>query len=163
MHPARPFLETAITMLITRARAHPFALVCATDGTRVHAAHAPVLRDETDGTPALRFDLCAANPTTIALMERSNALIVFTDDHACVSPDWYGQDDQVGTWNYLSVETEGPVTRLDARIDEMVAGIVRVFVGRFRVLEAADLEAAPGWGRKGALAWRARVKLRQCH
>jgi transcriptional regulator len=113
MHPALPFHETDTATLVTRVRDHPFALVCATDGTRIHAAHAPILLDETDGAPILRFHLSVANAVTSALLDGGSALIVFTGDHAYVSPDWYGQDDQVGTWNYLSVEAEGPVTRLD--------------------------------------------------
>ena len=32
---------------------------------------------------------------------------------AYVSPDWYGAADQVPTWNYLSVEAEGPVAAMD--------------------------------------------------
>ena len=39
---------------------------------------------------------------------------MFTGPHGYVSPDWYGLDhDQVPTWNYVSVEADGPVTRLD--------------------------------------------------
>lgn len=40
-------------------------------------------------------------------------LAVVTGPEAYVSPDWYGLDDQVPTWNYLSVEMEGPATVLD--------------------------------------------------
>ena len=32
---------------------------------------------------------------------------------AYISPDWYGTPDQVPTWNYLAVEAEGPLRRLD--------------------------------------------------
>ncbi|MEQ9434399.1 FMN-binding negative transcriptional regulator [Hyphomonas sp.] len=140
MHPARPFLETDTATLITRARAHPFALVCTTDGRRIHAAHAPVLLDETDGNPVLRFHLSTANAATSALMAGSNALIVFTGDHAYVSPDWYGQDDQVGTWNYLSVEAEGPVTHLDD------AGATRLLDDLSALFEAG-LSPKPTWTR----------------
>ena len=140
MHPARPFRETDIATLIARARAQPFALVCASDGTRIHAAHAPILLDETAGEPVLRFHLSAANAVTAALLAGSRALIVFTGDHAYVSPDWYGQDDQVGTWNYLSVEAEGPVIALDhagtaAQLDDLCGQL------------EADLAPKPPWTR----------------
>ena len=140
MHPARPFLETGIATLVARARAHPFALVCVTDGARVHAAHAPILLDETDGVPVLRFHLSVANAATSALMAGSNALIVFTGNHAYVSPDWYGQDDQVGTWNYLSVEAEGPVTQLDD------AGATSLLDDLSDLFEAG-LSPKPAWTR----------------
>jgi len=140
MHPARPFRETDIATLVARARAHPFALVCAADGMCIHAAHAPVLIDETAGTAVLRFHLSAANAVTSALLAGSTALIVFTSDHAYVSPDWYGQDDQVGTWNYLSVEAEGPVTPLDD------AGATRLLDDLSDLFEAG-LAPKPAWTR----------------
>ncbi|MFT5775948.1 FMN-binding negative transcriptional regulator [Hyphomonas sp.] len=140
MHPARPFRETDTATLVACARAHPFALVCASDGTRIHAAHAPILLDETEGTPVLRFHLSAANAVTSALLGGSRALIVFTGDHAYVSPDWYGQDDQVGTWNYLSVEAEGPVAHLhDAGATSLLDDLSDLF--------EAGLAPKPAWSR----------------
>jgi transcriptional regulator len=38
---------------------------------------------------------------------------VVTGPDAYISPDWYGEPDQVPTWDYVSVEMEGPVTPLD--------------------------------------------------
>lgn len=48
------------------------------------------------------------------MLERAGrALVVVTGPDAYVSPDWYGQPDQVPTWNYLSAELEGAVRALD--------------------------------------------------
>lgn len=113
MHPARPFHDTDTGTLVARARAHSFALVCATQDGCVTAAHAPILIDETDGNVALRFHLSASSAVTAALQAGSRVLIVFTGPDAYISPDWYGLDDQVGTWNYLSVEAEGAVIPMD--------------------------------------------------
>ena len=110
MHPAPLFLETDEAVLAARVRAAPFALICASDGGRPVAAHAPVLLDGR----RLRFHLAARNPVAIALSEGATVLAVVTGPHAYISPDWYGLKDQVGTWNYLSVELEGPVRVLDA-------------------------------------------------
>ncbi|KCZ89494.1 FMN-binding negative transcriptional regulator [Hyphomonas johnsonii] len=140
MHPARHFLDTRIQTLVARARAHPFALVCASDGTHVHAAHAPVLLDETDDLPVLRFHLSAGNAVTAALLAGNRSLVVFTGDHAYVSPDWYGLPDQVGTWNYLSVEAEGPVTHLDK------AGSTRLLDDLSDLFESG-LAPKPAWTR----------------
>nr|WP_321358970.1 FMN-binding negative transcriptional regulator [uncultured Hyphomonas sp.] len=120
MHPARLFHETDPAVLRQRIRDNPFALITAVSDGRPLAAHAPVLLHEEDlspgggAPPALRFHLSAANPLTRALLDGSETLIVFTGIDGYVSPDWYGIDDQVPTWNYLSVEAAGPVTRLDA-------------------------------------------------
>ena len=36
-----------------------------------------------------------------------------TGPHAYISPEWYGLEDRVPTWNYVAVELEGPVRALD--------------------------------------------------
>ena len=121
MHPARLFHETDPATLRQRVLDNPFALIAAVSYGSPLAVHAPVLLHEEGlspgggGTPALRFHLSVANPVTRALLAGSEALIVFTGAHGYVSPDWYGLDNnQVPTWNYVSVEAAGPVTRLDA-------------------------------------------------
>jgi transcriptional regulator len=46
----------------------------------------------------------------------ATALFSLLGPDAYVSPDWYGLgSDQVPTWNYLAVELEGPVRRLDEK------------------------------------------------
>jgi len=112
MHPARLFLEADPETLLQRVAAHPFALVTTAADGRPLAAHTPVLAAREGDGVRLRFHLSRANSVTGALLEGAPALIVFTGPHAYVSPDWYGIDDQVPTWNYLSVEAEGPVTAL---------------------------------------------------
>lgn len=114
MHPARAFHESNPAILRQRILDHPFALIAAVNDGRPLAVHAPVLPCGGGEPPTLRFHLSIANPVTKALLDGSPALAVFTGAHGYVSPDWYGLDhDQVPTWNYVSVEAEGPVTRLD--------------------------------------------------
>jgi transcriptional regulator len=114
MHPARAFHESDPAILRQRILDNPFALVATASEGRPLAVHAPVLPYGEGEALVLRFHLSVANPVTKALLAGSPALAVFTGAHAYVSPDWYNLDhDQVPTWNYLSVEAEGPVTRLD--------------------------------------------------
>lgn len=61
------------------------------------------------GGRTLRFHLSAANALCPILSGRPRALAVVTGPDAYVSPDWYAAADQVPTWNYLSVEAQGPV------------------------------------------------------
>lgn len=110
MHPAPAFLETDRALLLDRIGQWPFALAIGVMDRRAHAAHTPVLAGD-DGT--LRFHLSRANPAADAITESAQALIVFSGPHDYISPDWYGMDDQVPTWNYLSVEAEGAVTVCD--------------------------------------------------
>ena len=85
------------------------ALIAATGPNGAVVAHAPVLL----AGQTLRFHLSAANTLCSLLHDRARALAVVTGPDAYISPDWYAAADQVPTWNYLSVEAEGPVRVLE--------------------------------------------------
>ena len=104
MHPAGSFREEDRAELERRVAARGFAVVFAATDGRPHAAHAPVLLADA----ALRFHLSAANPLAKAIVAGARPLAVLSGEDAYVSPDWYGLADQVPTWNYVSVEIEGP-------------------------------------------------------
>jgi transcriptional regulator len=109
VHPNRAFQssdrEALLRLVAELAFAHIFAMTPA--GPRV--AHAPVLV-----TPEghLRFHLARSNALARHL-DGAAAVASLAGPDAYVSPDWYGSADQVPTWNYLAVEAEGPVRRLD--------------------------------------------------
>jgi len=105
MHPAPAFRETDESVLRQRVAERGFGLVIGVAAARPVAAHAAMLLEER----TLRFHLSAANPLTEVLEAGGAALAVVSGPDAYISPDWYGQPDQVPTWNYLSVEMEGPV------------------------------------------------------
>jgi len=113
MHPNRVVHEHDPDHLIDTARAHSFAVIIGTQNNQSFVAHAPVMLEQRGEAVILRFHLANANPAMQAIKETGHALIVFTGPHAYVSATWYEQEDQVGTWNYISVEAEGPVVALD--------------------------------------------------
>jgi transcriptional regulator len=77
------------------------------DGPRV--AHTPlVLRPG----GRLAFHLARGNALTRHL-DGATALVVVNGPDGYVSPRWYHEADQVPTWNYVALEAEGPVRRLD--------------------------------------------------
>jgi transcriptional regulator len=122
MHPAAPFRWQDREAMRAMVRDIGFGQLFADtpDGPRV--AHVPVVMED----EAIRFHLSRGNALTRHLDGRT-ALFVVNGPDAYVSPDWYGiGPDQVPTWNYLAVELEGPVTRLDrrdleAQIDDLSA------------------------------------------
>ena len=71
--------------------------------------HAPVVVGAPD---RIRFHIARGNRAAAALDGR-RALLSCLGPDAYISPDWYGSDDQVPTWNYVAVEAEGPLRRLD--------------------------------------------------
>jgi transcriptional regulator len=99
-------------------------------------AHAPVLL----AGGRLRFHLSAANPLTAALGSAGWCLAVITGEDAYVSPDWYASPDQVPTWNYISVEIEGPTRVVDK------AGAATLLDDLSSRFEAA-LAPKPAWTR----------------
>lgn len=109
MHPAAPFRETDEAELGALVAERGFGLVIGVADGRPVAAHAALLLEGR----TLRFHLSRANALTPVLEAGGTALVVVSGADAYVSPDWYGQDDQVPTWNYRSVEIEGPVAALD--------------------------------------------------
>lgn len=109
MHPDRHFRwEDRDAMRALVADIGFGSLFAATpDGPRV--AHLPVLVD----ADALLFHIARGNGLTRHL-DGATALFNLLGPDAYVSPDWYGLGpDQVPTWNYVAVELEGRVTRLD--------------------------------------------------
>jgi transcriptional regulator len=115
MHPNRRFhwsdRETLLAFVADVSFAHLFATT--PGGPRV--AHAPVVVTRAGN---LRFHLARSNALTPHL-DGAAAVASLAGPEAYVSPDWYGTDDQVPTWNYRTVEAEGPVRRLGD--DDLVA------------------------------------------
>jgi transcriptional regulator len=78
------------------------------DGPRV--AHAPVVLSE-DAT-TLQFHLSRGNGITRHL-DGATAIAVVQGPDAYVSASWYPAPDQVPTWNYVAIEMEGIVRKLE--------------------------------------------------
>lgn len=108
MHPNRRFhwddREAMLALIGEVSFAHVFATT--PDGPRV--AHAPVVVTRAGH---LRFHLARSNALAPHL-DGTTAVASLAGPEAYISPDWYGTDDQVPTWNYLAIEAEGRVRRL---------------------------------------------------
>lgn len=137
------------------------------DGPRV--AHVPAVVD------ADRLQLHLANGNGITRhLDGATALFVVTGPHSYISPDWYGiGPDEVPTWNYVSVELEGVVRKMDR--DGMIAQ-----VDALSAVQEQQLAPKPAWtrskmdeGKAGKMmnaitgfemriqAWRGTMKLGQ--
>jgi len=77
------------------------------DGPRV--AHVPLV---STGDGAVHFHLARGNALTRHIAGKT-ALAVINGPDAYVSPRWYAERGQVPTWNYVSLELEGPVRQMD--------------------------------------------------
>jgi transcriptional regulator len=136
------------------------------DGPRV--AHVPLVWSDGDG---LRFHVSRGNALTDHL-EGARALIVVNGPHGYVSPRWYADRNTVPTWDYVAVELEGPVRRLDtAELDASLYDLVTEHEGRLAGIPwSADETDRTLWDRllNGIVgfelaieAWRPTLKLSQ--
>jgi transcriptional regulator len=109
MHPNAAFRSEDRAQLEALIDAVGFGMVFLTtpDGPRV--AHVPLL---STGTGALRFHLARGHALTRHLAG-ANAMAVVNGPDGYISARWYSEPDQVPTWNYIALEMEGPVRRLD--------------------------------------------------
>ncbi len=123
MHPNSAFRWEDRAALRDFAREISFGMLFAAtpDGPRV--AHVPFVFLDDD---RIGFHLARGNGIARQL-DGLDALFVINGPDAYISPDWYGLgDDQVPTWNYLSLEIEGVVTKMDdtaliAQVDALTA------------------------------------------
>lgn len=113
MHPASAFHVTDVARLLARIEAHPFMTLTAAPLGRPLIAHAPVVVRRLETGLALDFHLSRGNALAEALPAGFQGVLLNLGPDAYISPDWYESADQVPTWNYVSVEAEGPVTVLD--------------------------------------------------
>ncbi len=104
MHPNRAFAWEDRDEMLGFVAAIAFCTVAA-DGPMV--AHVPVVVAPPD---RIRFHVARGNR---ARLDGRRAIVSCLGPDAYVSPDWYGTPEQVPTWNYLAVEAEGPLRRLD--------------------------------------------------
>lgn len=77
------------------------------------------------GDGAVQFHLANGNALT-KYLDGKEALVVVNGPDAYISPDWYEGANQVPTWNYISIELEGPVRKmghdgLGALLDDLSA------------------------------------------
>jgi transcriptional regulator len=109
MHPNSAFRNEDRALFEALITETGFGMVFLTtpDGPRV--AHVPLLLTRS-GT--LRFHLALGNALTRHL-DGAQALAVINGPDGYVSARWYSDPDQVPTWNYIALEMEGPVRRMD--------------------------------------------------
>jgi transcriptional regulator len=109
MHPNPKFAwsdEGAMRAFVNRTA---FAQIVIVADGKPASAQAPLVIAP-DGSA--RFHLSRANKLA-PLLEGADVLASVIGTHFYVSPDWYGSEDRVPTWNYRLVEIEGLARRLD--------------------------------------------------
>ncbi|WP_137701195.1 FMN-binding negative transcriptional regulator [Marimonas lutisalis] len=114
MHPNPAFRPDNHAESLALARETGFGMlaVAAPDGAPM-LSHIPFLIDDA-GTGA-DLHLVRSNPIARACgADGLPARLAVQGPHSYISPDWYGLDDQVPTWNYLAIHLTGRLEPLPA-------------------------------------------------
>ena len=107
MHPNPAFRKADTARNIAFARDQGFGVLAVATDDAPLVSHIPFLLSE-DGTKA-EFHLVRSNPIVRLLSEARPSRLAVQGPHSYVSPDWYGAEDQVPTWNYVAVHMVGEV------------------------------------------------------
>ena len=111
MHPNPAFRQETEARNIAFARERSFGLLAVNADGGPLISHIPFVLNEA-GT-GLKAHLVRSNPILRLLGTPQKAAIAVTGADGYISPDWYGLDDQVPTWNYVAVHLRGTLRRLD--------------------------------------------------
>ena len=168
MHPNSAFRSEDRALLETLIEEIGFGMVFLTtpDGPRV--AHTPLL---STGDRAVQFHLARGNALTKHL-DGSTALVLVNGPEAYISPRWYEDRATVPTWDYVALELEGRVRRMDQEgLDALLYALIERNETRLggEVWQASEtpedywrklLGAIAGFELE-VLAWRPTLKLSQ--
>ena len=136
MHPNRKFHITDRKAMAALVRELGFGVLFVPTGEGLRAVHVPVLLEG----DRLRFHVSRGNAVHAALLAGGDALFVVNGPHAYISPEYYGLEDRVPTWNYVAVELEGPIRTLDS-------GALVQLLDDISADQEARLAPKPAWTR----------------
>ena len=110
MHPNPAFRQDPDSRNIGFARERGFGTLAINGEGGPLTAHIPFLLAE-DGNEA-ELHLVRSNPIARACKEPLKAVITATGPDSYISPDWYGIENQVPTWNYVAIRITGTLSPL---------------------------------------------------
>ncbi len=142
MHPNPAFRTEPTALNLQFARERGFGTLSIADNGTPRLAHVPFCLSE-DGTTA-DLHLLRSNPISRAMVAEAPAVLAVTGPDSFVSPDWYGVDDQVPTWNYVAVHLTGRLVPLpDTALRDSLERLSATFEDRLRPKQPWTLDKLP--------------------
>ena len=105
MHPNPAFRQVSAEESLAFARHRGFGTLSVNGETGPIMAHVPFVVTESGGLSAL-IHLARSNAIARSGLPAPAVLAVMGPE-SYISPDWYGAEDQVPTWNYVAVHLRG--------------------------------------------------------
>lgn len=119
MHPNTAFHTHTEADNLAFARDRGFGVLAVSGDGPPMLAHVPFVLSG-DGK-VVDLHLVRSNPIARALLEPLPARVAISGPDSYVSPDWYGVEGQVPTWNYVAVHLTGVLER---RPDSEMRGVL---------------------------------------
>lgn len=138
MYIPREFQIQGQADLIEMLLRYPFSTLTSYSRGVLSASHVPLLYQDAP-EPHLVGHLARANPHGETL-DGAEVLVTFLGPDAYISPQWYGEDFSVPTWNYLAVHVRG--TCEVVKNTEGTVPIIQDLLGRF------ESGASASWAAK---------------
>jgi transcriptional regulator len=124
MHPNPVFRKAVNVQNLDFARERSFGALSINAEGGPLIAHVP-FQLSTDGS-YLEAHLVRSNPIARSLKEPQKAVVAVSGGDGYISPDWYGVEDLVPTWNYVAVHLRGALRLLP---DAELGGILERLSG----------------------------------
>ena len=96
-------------------RAYSFAALATSGAGGLMATHLPFVIEEAGGRITLLAHMAKANPQWRDFAAGAEALVIFMQPHAYVSPRLYDSRQNVPTWNYVAVHAYGRPLLIEER------------------------------------------------
>lgn len=101
--------------LLAYMRAYSFAALATSGPGGLTATHLPFVIEEEGGRITLLAHMAKANPQWRDFAAGTEALVIFMQPHAYVSPRLYDSRQNVPTWNYVAVHAYGRPVLIEER------------------------------------------------
>jgi transcriptional regulator len=101
--------------LLAYMRAYSFAAMATSGAGGLMATHLPFVIEEQNGRITLLAHMAKANPQWRDFAGGGDALAIFMQPHAYVSPRLYDSRQNVPTWNYVAVHAYGRPALIEER------------------------------------------------
>ena len=105
--------------LLAYMRAYSFAALATAGPAGLMATHLPFVIEEEGGRITLLAHMARANPQWRDFAAAADALVIFMQPHAYVSPRLYDIRQNVPTWNYVAVHAYGRPLLIEERAAKM--------------------------------------------
>ena len=102
-------------VLLSYMRAYSFAALATSGAGGLMATHLPFVVEEEGGRITLLAHMARANPQWRDFAAGPDALVIFMQPHAYVSPRLYDSRQNVPTWNYVAVHAYGRPVLIEER------------------------------------------------